>query len=470
MDARSRVVAQLDRAAARPFLIDDRTGETVTYADLRAGADDDVAALQSLGVGEGDRVAILLDTSVRFVRLYFACLLSGAVAVPVNKGLHPTQLDAVLGIARPRVLVSENEPPRIVEATARPTPSGVATIHFTSGTTSVPKGVAHSTDRLLDAASAFAAALGFTEDDRMLHLFPMSYMAGFLNTVLCPFVTGGSVVLTGGFDARTAMSFWAPVRRHGVTTLWTNPTMLASLLRLDRDPDVPAWVAERRPTVCVGTAPLPRRTAEDFATKYGVEVHESYGLSELLFVATNDPATTRHDGVGTLLPGVEARIGEPGAGVDGEISVRTPYAMLGYVDGEDPTRLVPSAEWFTTGDLGALDGSYLTITGRSKDLIIRGGLNVSPTAIEDVVHRWAAVDQVAVVGVPHEFYGEVPVAVITVAEGVDTDGVERVVSAHCRNLLPAEMVPARVVVVDALPLNASGKVQKAALVDALAVP
>ncbi len=333
MDVLSQVLERVEKDADRTFLIDSLGGRRYTYGRFDALARDLALALRARGIGRGDRVAILLENSAEFAVLYFACLYLGAVAVPINTQLHREEIDLILRAAGARVIVHSEKTLGLFEAGEleakgaslfpvaeasgqggsaagaagwnaggqrppeepgwRPlrgvTPSDLFSITFTSGTTSAPKGVAHRIGSLLGNAGWIHETLGFSASDRMLHVFNMAYMAGFLNTLLAPFMAGGGVVLARAFDARSMLRFWEPAIEHQVSTLWLAPTMLAALLRFDRNPAGAQYSRQHVKTVCVGTAPLPASTRREFEERYGVRVLESYGLSELLLLTSSSP-------------------------------------------------------------------------------------------------------------------------------------------------------------------------------------
>ena len=511
-----------DIAAARsdwPYLIDVAGGRHVSFAEHAAAAGRLAVAFRALGVAHGDRVLVALPNSVELATLYFAALYLGATIVPVNLLLHPREVDfivrragaaiAVRGSAHgtthavltdalldelrlPAVeLTGDTVAPRASGAAQRQGtsetgdwqpfdgvgPDDLFSITFTSGTTSLPKAVPHRIGALLGAAKAFNTLVGLGPDTRMLHVLNMAYMAGFLNTLLCPYMAGGTVVIAPQFDAASVFRFWGTVRDHAVNALWVSPTILESLLRLDRDPAGPQSCRELVSTICVGTAPLSNRTKREFEAKYGVPLIESYGLSELLFIASNARGATQQEGsVGRLLAGVRMRaVNETGdvlsAGDTGELSVQTPFLMVGYLDYDTGRpRPVDRNSWFDTGDVGriAADGSVF-ITGRKKDIIIRGGVNISPRVIEEAMLEHPAVADVAVVGVPHTFYGEEVAAVVVITDGRPLDEVRESLVGHARSRLAASAVPTRWVALEALPKSTIGKVQKHKLRDALAV-
>ena len=486
------------------FLIETSTGRRLTYAACGELAARAAGLLAQAGIARQERVAFVLENSAEFAVFYLGCLLCGVVAVPVNPLLHRSEVAFILGHAGIKAvvhspatkhLVADEFPcPRIcvlpeqerataasegairledvapagpdVVAARAVRPDDLFSITFTSGTSAQPKGVVHTVGSLLENARCFNESLGLTESNRWLHVMTMGYMAGFLNTLLCPFAAGASVVLCPAFGPQTPLRFWAPVLEHRADTFWLSPTMAAALVALDRDPGGPRYAREHLRAVCVGTAPLGLKIKRDFEAKYGAPLLESYGLSELLFVSSNTPQEPRRDGsVGKLLPGVAARMlderGRP-TSAEGEIHIRTPQLMAGYLDyATSSPSLLERGSWFATGDVGYLDGDgHLFITGRKKDLIIRGGVNISPRAVEEVLLDHPAVDQVAVVGLPHAFYGEEVVAALVLRAGHSLDADQPSLKAVCAAKLSAASVPSRFLAVAALPLSVNGKVQK----------
>ena len=308
----------------------------------------------------------------------------------------------------------------------------------TSGTTGEPKGITHSLDAMIANAEAFNKAVGLNSSTRMYHCLPKTHMSGFLNTILCPTLAGGTVVFGPTFSAQTAAGFWANVVAEEANTVWITPTIAAMLLRMERlGTDVSRRYGNRVHNVFCGTAPLPRKVREQWLDTFGVPIQESYGTSELMLVSVQgrQDACDEHN-VGTPLPGMRVEIG-----AESEI----------LVNGSP------------TGDQGEYKDNRLTITGRIKDLIIRGGFNVSPVRVEELVRKLPSVNDVAVVGQPDEFWGE---KIAIFAEGLTSRDI---VAGHCRDNLPKSHWPDVIHIVDKLPRNAMGKVIKAELKSRLAV-
>jgi len=448
----------------------------------------------------------MLPNCCELAVLYFACIYLGAVIVPINPALSKGDAQFILASCKPALLVAGAScaaaitgfhpniltlltSPEIAASSARPdqikidslptpdfTPLETANaedlvvIMYTSGTSARPKGLAHKIGRMFRNAISFASVQGIDQDSRFYLTLSMAYMGGFYNLLLLPFLCGSTVVVDHVFDARSSLQFWDKARKNNVNTLWLAPTVLSILLRMDRGRTGEQFCRDSVRHVFVGFAPLPLKVKEQFEARYGVQVIENYGLSETLFVSARSQQNIGENGyVGEVLPGIRLRIvndaGEPAApGVDGEIQILTPDLMAGYLDEHGNLLPMDAESWFSTGDVGHLSSdSSLTITGRKKDLIIRGGVNISPAAIEESLMQVAGIADAAVVSVPHELYGEDIVAVLKLEPGLELDAILESVMAHAKRSLAQHQQPARYTTMDEFPRTANGKVQKARL-------
>ncbi len=298
----------------------------------------------------------------------------------------------------------------------------------TSGTTGEPKDVVHTLDDMTANAEAFNKAVGLDASTVMYHCLPRTHMAGFLNTILCPTLAGGRVVFGLTFSAQTVGRFWFDLFASQANTVWITPTMAAMLLRMGRfAPDIVRSYGSKIRHVFCGTAPLPRRIREEWLATFGIPLQESYGTSEHMLVSVQSRllAGCVHD-VGAPLPGMRVEIRGKG-----EI----------FVNGTP------------TGDQGELKDGCLTITGRLKDLIIRGGFNVAPLQVEEVVRKAEGVRDAAAIGQADDFWGE---RIVLFVEG----GEAATVTAWCRKHLPKSHQPDVIKIVDKLPRNGMGKVLK----------
>src|SRR3990167_1813085 len=362
-----------------------------------------------------DRIAIQLTDRMEFALCYFAAMIGGYTIVPLNLSLPKNDLSYILEITKPVIVVKTLADIKLIVKTwygkIHSDLNSVSNIFFTSGTTNKPKGVCHSIKNMLNNVDIFNKFTGINEHTCLYHVMPISYMAGFLNTILSPILAGGSVVLGSQFDAKNVMYFWKLAMRCGVNAVWITPTMADLLARLNRNSDVSEWTKTDLRHVFVGTAPLPQATKDLFEKTFYVECLESYGMTEVLLVAANTKKFPRKkSSVGYLLNAVdmEARDATQNKclqGQEGSLHIRTPFSLLGYLD-PNTGKIISSLEdeWFATGDYGFIDDeNNIFITGRIKDIIIHGGTNVSPRAVEEVLLQHPDVNDVAVVGKIHPF-------------------------------------------------------------------
>lgn len=510
MTFRDHVLERVRVSGERIFLIDAFTEGETTYAQFHEQASAVAAYLTSLGVGRGDRVATFVPNCAELAVLYFACLYCGATIVPVNPNLGASEVQYILTNSKPKCTIATSFALKKFEGILRQ-PASLSTsqdrssasweqvidlvrsagsstsallrdiadhdlvlIVYTSGTTAKPKGLAHYIGRMVRNATAFAEVQGLDPDSRFYLTLSMAYMGGIYNLLVLPFLVGACVVVDHVFDARSSLTFWEKVAKFDVNTLWLAPTILSILLKMDRGHLGEDYCRSAIKKTFVGFAPLPGKVKFDFEKRYGVTVIENYGLSETLFVTARSrgPESRTLDArgyVGEPLPGIRLRVcGENGSivpsGEEGEIQILTPDLMAGYITNTGDLQKVDSEEWFSTGDYGHLGaGGSLSITGRKKDLIIRGGVNVSPAAIEEVLLRGEHVSDAAVISVPHEIYGEDIVAVLKLESGIELESILDAIMSQCKQALAAHQQPSRYMAIDEFPRTSNGKIQKVRL-------
>jgi long-chain acyl-CoA synthetase len=433
--------------------------------------------LDELGVGAGDVVAIKLRNRVEFVVLLFACWRLGATVTPVNPSLTDAEVIRQLDASGARLLVAEDgvsapgaiatlavgnlyakgpgwDGPPLVD------PSTLALLIFTSGTTGEPKGVMLDHANLDAMAEMGRQALDIAQADRCLLILPLFHVNGIVVSVLMPLLAGASVVIAERFDPHT---FFDTVQHHRPTFFSAVPTIYAMLAVLSEDvrPDT----SSVRFGIC-GAAPASAELLERFEARYGFPLIEGYGLSEATCASTINPVTgeRRTGTVGIAFPGQQIRIvdangGDVATGVDGEVTIAGPNVMRGYLGRADETARVVIDGWLHTGDIGHLDiDGYLTLVGRSKDMIIRGGENIYPKEIEDVLTSDPTVLEAAVVGVPDDKWGETVVAYVQPRPGRTIN--PEALQALCACKLAGYKRPTSITVMDAIPKNAVGKTDK----------
>ncbi|MEU0266000.1 AMP-binding protein [Nocardioides sp. NPDC006303] len=457
------------------------SSQRLTNAELldlvRAGA----AHLAELGVGAGDVVALKLTNRVEFVVLLFAAWRLGATITPVNPALTDSevarQLDdsgAKLHVIEdgarpigdvPALAVSDLRREPVQEQVASPVADGalLALLIYTSGTTGVPKGVMLDHANLEAMTAMGRDALEVGPEDRCLLILPLFHVNGIVVSILTPLLVGASVVIADRFNPHT---FFDTVEKERPTFFSAVPTIYSMLAALPDDvrPDT----SSVRFAVC-GAAPASADLLARFEDRFGFPLIEGYGLSEATCGSTINPVggPRKAGTVGLPFPGQELRIlgadGKPvPPGENGEVSVRGANVMRGYLGRPDDTAAVISDGWLSTGDLGHVDeDGYLTIVGRSKEMIIRGGENIYPKEIEDVLAGDPTVLEVAVIGLPDEKWGEVVVAFVQARPGATVD--VKALMSRCREQLSGYKRPTAIHVLDALPKNTVGKLDKRAL-------
>lgn len=483
-------------------------GETaISYGELWRQSRGHAAALRSLGVRPGDRVALMVPNVADFPRVYYAILALGAVVVPVHLLLNADDTAHVLRDSAVAVVVAAGESLDVARRAARiaevpvvtvgppgadregagpasldaiaerlaPVPTHAtrsaddpAVVIYTSGTTGRSKGaVLNQFNLVMNAMINSVDVLAAHPDDVVLGCLPLFHSFGQTVAMNATFRAGATLVLQRRFDAGQAIDL---MKRHRATLFFGTPTMYVALLEAARTRTDLPWLR-----LCLsGGSALPVPILERFTATFATTVYEGYGLSETSpTVCVNQSAFgTRAGTVGHPIWGVEVDIAradvedriEPlPAGELGEVVVRGHNVFTGYLNQPDATRAAIVDGWLRTGDLGVKDGcGYLSIVDRKKDLIIRGGHNVYPREVEEAMLQHPAVAEVAVVGLPDPLRGEEICAVVVLDRDAGACDAEDILD-WARQRLSRHTYPRRVEVVDALPLTASHKVLKGEL-------
>ncbi|WP_416985772.1 class I adenylate-forming enzyme family protein [Streptomyces sp. T028] len=444
--------------------------------------------LRAHGTGAGDVVAVILPNRLELVVILFAAWRLGAAVTPVNPGLTETEARHQIEDSGAKVVITDGvhsalgtldvatvlNPAGVRDAGVTDTVSPVsvslasdalasdalALIIYTSGTTGRPKGVMLDHANIAAMCRMIIDGLGMDESDHSLLVLPLFHVNGIVVSVLSPLLAGGRTTIAGRFGAST---FFASVERARPTYFSAVPAIYALLVSLPEEvrPDT----SSLRRAIC-GAAPMPTELIARFEDRYGIPVVEGYGLSEGTCASTlNPPAGPRRPGtVGLPLPGQTVAVMDAEGnllddGSAGEVVVRGPNVMRGYLGLPDETARTVVDGWLHTGDVGRFDADgYLVLVDRIKDMIIRGGENLYPKEIENVLHTHPAVLEAAVVGAPDPVLGEVPVAYVTLLPGAVATAEELV--EHCRGSLARVKVPVSVLVTESLPRNPVGKIDK----------
>jgi malonyl-CoA/methylmalonyl-CoA synthetase len=473
----------------KPFLVEgERT--VLSFADLDNSTGLLASRLRALGGQVGDRIVVQVDKSAEAVLLYLAALRAGMVFVPLNTAYTAAELSYFLGDAEPAIVVCrpadegavrglvtsgrlvtlgddgtgsllDGIPDEVLPVVERAS-SDLAAILYTSGTTGRSKGAMLSHGNLLSNAQTLKELWGWRSDDVLLHILPIYHVHGLFVALHGALLAGATVIFHKGFDSATVVADFARA-----TVLMGVPTHYT---RLTAAPELTPQTCTNMRLFVSGSAPLLAEAHQRFEEKTGQRILERYGMTETGMITSN-PYRGGERVAGTVgypLPGVEVRIrgegGElTGAGEPGVLEVRGPNVFSGYWRMPEKTAEEIGADgFFITGDVAtqAPDGR-ITLVGRAKDLIIAGGLNIYPKEIEEAIDALPGVDESAVIGVPHPDMGEGVVAIVVARKGATLE--EAQILSGIADQLARFKQPRRVIVVDALPRNAMGKVQKAVL-------
>ncbi|HEX8822652.1 MAG TPA: o-succinylbenzoate--CoA ligase [Archangium sp.] len=450
-------------------------GQRWTYRELDAEVGRWMAALEGRGVKAGDRVALLATNDARVAHLFFALGRMGAVLAPLNARLTRAELRPLVEDVAPRLtLALGNLTERLPGA--EPLESfadGVATtssgsvpleptsprvILFTSGTTGRPKGAVLTEGNFRASARGSEANLGAHPAPYWLGTLPLFHVGGLAMLTRTAY-DGGCLVLRERFEAEDTNR---ALDEEGVTHASFVATTLERVLEERKDRPVPPTFR----LALIGGGPVPAPLLAR-ARAAGILALQTYGLTEACSqVTTERPDEADGRTAGRALPGVEVRIvgleGESlAAGREGDIEVRGPTVMFGYLNRPEATREAVRNGWLRTKDVGVLDASgRLTVLSRRTDLIVRGGENIYPAELEAVLASHPAVREAAVVGVPDARWGEVPVAFVATRKGAV---LPEDLGAWCRESLAGFKVPARFLEIESLPRNAMGKVERTVL-------
>lgn len=495
---RALVEARALSAGDRPYLAAPDEDRVVTFADLARRSRALSALLAAHGVGKGGHVAYLAPNGADAVSLFAGTMAAGAVVTPLSLLATAEQLAYIIGHSDCQLLFAAPEK----EATAReavrlsgrslsvlvtapgwldgsvqagwavdaPDRGDDALLMYTSGTTGRPKGVRLTHGNLLAGGSFVGDAHALGPDDRVLAVLPLYHINAQVVTVIAPLLTGGSLVMPTRFSAG---EFWPLASRHRCTWLNLVPTIIAYLLN-GRDAARAGLDLSGLRFCRSASAPLSPEHHRAFEARFGIGIVETMGLTETAAPVFSNPLAAAERKIGS--PGRpfgnEARVVDPLSGVPlaadlaGEIEIRGPNVMKGYLKDEGETGRVLAADgWLKTGDLGYRDrDGFYFVTGRLKELIIKGGENIAPREIDEALLRHPALLEAAAVGVPDPFYGQEIEAGVVLRPGAEVS--EEDLRVFCRDLLGPFKTPRAVRFLSELPKGPSGKVQRLRLLPA----
>ncbi|HVS20833.1 MAG TPA: long-chain fatty acid--CoA ligase [Pyrinomonadaceae bacterium] len=492
------------RARAAPdkvFLFSETDGRRFTYADFDRAANRAAAMLASRGIGKGDVVSLLMPNSAEYIIAYFACWKLGALAGPINSLLKEHEIAFVLNNSEAKAILvhpdfheriqsirselpylqsvitfdNEAEATRDFAGSAGVPPADrsecrqdacapgdEAIIIYTSGTTGKPKGCLLSHGNVIANARQISAWLSFTEKDRLLTIMPLFHMNAVSVTTMSALYAGGSTVISPKFSAS---QFWKSISDYQVTSFGSVATMLSMLLNTYPDGLPKGLKTDQLRFAMCGSAPVPAEVMKKFEETFNCPVIEGYGLSESTCRSTfNPPDERRRPGSCGLPIGNEMRVlddhdHEVADGELGEIVLRGENILKGYYKNPDATANAFRNGWFHTNDVGYRDkDGFFYIVDRKSDMIIRGGENIYPREIDEVLYQHPAIAAAATIGVPDPLYGEEVAAFVVLKNGAGV-GEEELLS-FCSERLADYKCPKTIRFVKDIPKGPTGKLLK----------
>lgn len=483
-----------------PYLIAPETGRVMTYSQLQQDSRELGAALLALGLNKGDKVALMLHNSYQASRLLLGVMYAGFVVAPLNLLAQPSQLAYVLDHSDTRIVFTSSEFATrldgaltgikrrieviVLDSDAENVPGSSAGLQrslpdirenddallmYTSGTTGLPKGCLLSHGNVCAGGEFTSRAHELTASDRVMCSLPLYHINGQIVTTVAPLVHGGSVVMPHRFSAS---GYWALAVKHQCTWINVVPTIIAYLLNGD-DPRQQGLDISRVKFCRSASAPLPPQLHRAFEAKFGIGVIETFGMTETnapCFTNPYDPAKRKIGSPGQAY-GNEAKVIDPLTGGDlppntpGELMIRGDNVMKGYYkDPESTHKTLAPDGWMHTGDVGYLDADgFVFVTSRIKELIIKGGENIAPREIDEVLLMHPAVLEAAAVGIPDANYGQEIMACVVLKPGARCTLEE--LSAFSLKELGKYKTPKIIKFVNELPKGPSGKVQRLKLLE-----
>ncbi|MFD0693531.1 class I adenylate-forming enzyme family protein [Paenibacillus sp. GCM10027628] len=471
----------------------------MTYGELERESEQLAAVLFAQGIRKGDRVGVSLPNWHECVIIYFAAARIGAIIVPFNPRYRLQEVEFIVGNADPKVIFVSKDfcdfldsaaiaartmitvrhvhgAYRYYEALLResknlrlkdvqlPDWSDPLAILYTSGSTGFPKGVVLSHQNICYTSTITSDGLACTPNDVFLVPVPLFHVFGLVSCLICSIVCRGRMVLMERYYANTALAL---IEQEKVTVHHAVPTMF--ILEMN-DPDFDTFDLTSLRTGIIAAAPCPAETIRQIRSRMGCDICVSYGATEtsaaLTITGFDDDESCKSETVGRAVEGAEIKIvgmrrDELPAGEVGEIACKSPGVMIGYFNRDDQDGALDEDGWYYSGDLGTIDESgFLKVVGRKKEMIIRGGYNVYPREIEELLYRHPDILEAAVIGVPDPVMGEKTCAVIKLKDAVL---FEDDIKMYLKGKLANYKVPDKIIFTDKLPMTPSGKIQKVQL-------
>jgi long-chain acyl-CoA synthetase len=426
----------------------------ITYGQLIKEVQKFIELLKKKKIIKKDLIAIDIEDSHFFIIAALGCMEGGYSFLPINckmtnqeknKIFNYCKLKAIIKVKdkKIKIKIKHDQKNKFIKQTC---------IFFTSGTESFPKGVCHSVENLISNAKSFNQAVGIGKKNNFLHLFPMYYMAGFLNSIICPLLAGNKIVIFNKSTIHNYFNFWEEVVKNKINYFWASPSMLNIIYNQKINNNLINEIKKELKFIMVGTAPFHTKLKNKIEKKFKTKCLESYGSSEMLLVSTN--LINKSYGSGKILNGIKIK-----RDLSNNLLISSPFKYNGYLLKNNIVDLDKN-NFFNSGDTFKKRGKFIKITGRTKDIIIKEGINISPKYLEDELLKIKGNDEVAVVGVKNDLYGEVPIAFIRSKQKV----LKKYIFEILKKRVSKKILPYEIIFLKKIPKNQIGKINKDKLI------
>ncbi len=463
------------------LIIDPEKEKTYSYFEMITLSESVAAFLDEKGIQQNDKVACISTNRPEMIILFFGCLIRGAIFHPINPGLSSDEMTYVLDNSDSVIAFCEHDSEEKVKSLALPTLNGLfridelmtfpeksvsfqnvklddnAVLMYSSGTTGFPKGIVLTQRNLLVECESIARILHFSEHTRGIEMLPLFFSGGLFPNVFTIFLASGSIVLPRKFSKS---QFWNHVKKYNVTWSFGVPTMLAYLLNPPEN--ISSQEISSFQFMSTGAAPLPIEIANNFEKHFGKKVVEAYGLTEnVAWTTVNDPKSPRYGSIGkpidiAVMKVIDENGNEVLDGIEGQILIKGPHVFKEYYKNQEATQKTLIDGWLHSGDRGYRNNEgYYFITGRIKEIIKKGGVLISPVAIDTVFYKHPAVKDAATVGIPDHLYGEEIVTFVSLKEGMNA--TEDEFFKLCEESLEKFKCPKEIFFIEEIPKGPSGK-------------
>ena len=422
----------------------------LTYKELIISVKNLIKLIKKKKIHPKDLIAVEIEDSHFFIIAALACMEGGYSFLPINQNLTNIEKNKIIKFCEPKLIIKINKNNFLLKNkfNSKKKFKKQICIFFTSGTTAFPKGVCHLPNTIIKNAQEFNRTAKIKNNRNFLHLFPMAYMAGFLNSIICPFLAGSKIVIFDKTLVNNYLNFWFEIIEKKINYFWASPSIIKMISEYNINLNDIKKIKKNLEFIFVGTAPFHSILQKKSEKKFKINCYESYGSNEMLLVSTNFKKNSF--GSGKLLKGIKIK-----KDLSENLLISSPFKFYGYLKKNKEIE-INSDEYFNSGDTFLLRKDFIKIIGRTKDIIIKEGINISPKYLEDEILKIKHIEEVAVVGIKNNLYGEVPVAFIKSKKKISSNFI----ISKLRKKVSEKILPYNIIFVKVLPRNNIGKIDK----------